>query len=549
LVWIVWWWGSIHSIPEVRGQIVPLGRGWSISTTVIATTTTSTTTTMFERCVEENHQSLFTFSRIYRAYLNCRKHKRNSKDALIFELNLEENLVQLVESLRDRSYQPATSVCFYVSKPKMREIFAADFKDRIVHHLNYELLAPVWEKIFIDQSFACRPEKGTHHAAKVLQKYLRKITCNGKRPAFYLKMDVKNFFISINKHLLYKMIIKKCHSEEIRWLLKVIIFHDPTEDYQLKSSKTLQQKVPQQKSLFHVLEDCGLPIGNLTSQFFANIFLNALDQFVKHVLNCRYYVRYVDDFILLSVDKNQLLEWKSQIIQFLADELLLQINEKATRLDSIYNGVDFVGFIVRPFYMLCRRRVIGNMKSALRKYQQKLVKQTDQVRIWNYDSISLERLLATMNSYLGHLSHAHTRNVIKKVCQDFSFLREYYILTYRKLIRKYDYPKAFKNIRQQIHYFSSRFRDQIVIFQIGCYYETYGQSAERLSQLLNYKLRKGWRGMNRACGFHQRFLNSVCCKLETDGISFVVIKQTGKYLKNIMERFPSFRVEIISATS
>ena len=133
------------------------------------------------------YPTLFNFKEIYRAYLECRKNKRNTLSALFFECNQEENLIQLVEALNNRSYQPTTSVCFYITRPKPREIFAADFRDRIVHHYIYNRLSPVWEKIFIDQSFACRPEKGTHKAAFVLQSYLRKITNNGKKACLLLK--------------------------------------------------------------------------------------------------------------------------------------------------------------------------------------------------------------------------------------------------------------------------------------------------------------------------------------------------------------------------
>jgi len=325
---------------------------------------------------------MFSFDQIYRAYIECRHNKRNTIDALDFESNQEENLFQLVAALNNRSYRPATSVCFYIEQPKAREIFAAAFKDRIVHHLIYRELVCPWEKIFIDQSFACRPAKGTHKAVQVLQDYLKKVTKSGKKPAFYLKMDIKNFFMSINKHILFQMLCKKRLFKDLRWLLEVVIFHDPTEDYKMQSPAHLRQKVPQQKTLFHALENCGLPIGNLTSQFFANVYLNALDQFVKHILKCHFYVRYVDDFILLSETRSELLYWQLKITQFLDSKLLLNINEKVTQIDSVFNGVDFVGFIVRPFYKLCRRRVIGNCKTKLEGFRGLLLFEDDFKTVW-----------------------------------------------------------------------------------------------------------------------------------------------------------------------
>lgn len=467
-------------------------------------------------------------------------------DALDFECNQEENLIQLVEALNNRSYQPATSVCFYIDQPKSREIFAAAFKDRIVHHVIYRELSPIWEKIFIDQSFACRPQKGTHKAAQILQSYLKKVTRSGKKPAYYLKMDIKNFFMSINKHVLFHLLCNKRLSDDLKWLLEKIIFHDPTSDYKIQGSSRLDQKVPNQKSLFHALENCGLPIGNLTSQFFANVYLNPLDQFAKHILKCRFYIRYVDDFILLSEDKQQLITWQKQIIQFLDDELLLSINENATQIDSIFNGVDFAGFIVRPFYKLCRRRVIGNCKSKLKDFKKLLLIEDNVKRIWKYDVKLLEELMATMNSYLGHFQHAQTRNVISKLFIDFSFLNEYFYLRYNKLVRKYMHPKNIKSLKQQVNYFTKLFVDHVILFQVGCYFECYGKSAQKLSLILNYQLKKEWRKFKTACGFHQRLLNKVCLKLDEYRISYVIIVQTGKYLHSTMERVPQMKVQFIS---
>ena len=461
----------------------------------------------------------------------------------MFECNQEENLIRMVETLNDRSYQPATSVCFYVDRPKGREIFAADFADRIIHHLIYNELAPVWEKIFIRQSFACRPEKGTHRAAKLLQIYLRKITKSGKITAYYLKIDIQNFFMSINKLILYQLLHKKCKNEDLRWLLKVVLFHDPTADYELRSSKRIRQKIPQQKSLFYAMENCGLPIGNLTSQFFANVYLNSLDQFVKHILKCRFYVRYVDDFILLSSDKNQLLMWQQQISQFLENELLLKLNPGATRIDSIFNGVDFVGFVIRPFYILCRRRVLGNLKNKLKLFREMLV-QCDQVKtIYHYDHQVLEQLLATLNSYLGHFRHASMKKMIIKIFKNFSFLNQYFYLYFKRVTRKYKSPTDFYNLKHQVQYFSKIFSEHLLLFQVGCYYEAYSNAAKQLASIMSYQVKRKWRGFNQACGFHQRLLERVYHKLDEQKVNYVIIKQTGKFLNQIMERVPFLMVE------
>ncbi len=485
---------------------------------------------------------MFTFRQIYRAYLDCRKHKRNQPEALEFECNQEELLTGLVEALTNRSYQPTSSVCFYIDQPKVREIFAAAFRDRVVHHLIYNFLAPVWEKIFIDQSFASRPKKGTHKAARVLQGYLRKITRNGKRDAYYLKLDLHNFFMSINKLVLYELLIKKCRSERLRWLLKVVIFHDPTQNYELIGSAALRKKLPPHKSLFNAPENCGLPIGNLTSQFFANVYLNTLDHFVKHVLKCRFYVRYVDDFILLATTRAQLIQWQQQIEAFLAERLKLKLNPTATRLGKIFQGVDFVGFIIRPFYKLTRRRVVGNLKARLFKNYQHLVVNAPDRKEYQYDFTALEKLFAQINSYLGHFQHAATRRLILKLYARYPFLHEYFQLYVRKVGRKYRYARRLKNLKQQVHYFTRIFKKNLILFQVGCYYEGYGAAAEQLHALTGYQVKLNWRKFEKVCGFHQRLLNKVCQTLESQKVSYLIMKQTGRYLKFTMERVPFRRV-------
>ncbi|MBN2090837.1 hypothetical protein JW964_14585 [candidate division KSB1 bacterium] len=486
---------------------------------------------------------MFTYQQIYRAYLKCRENKRNKPAALNFELNQEELIFNLVDSLNARSYRPTTSTCFYVNQPKPREIFAADFRDRIVHHLVYSRLVDSWEKRFIAQSFACRPEKGTHHAAQQLQTYLRKITRNGKVKAWYLKLDLHNFFMSINKKILFDILIRHCPDAEIRWLLEVIIFHNPTTDYEKRGPQYLQQQVPPHKSLFNVAENYGLPIGNLTSQFFANVYLNELDYFVKHVLKCLYYLRYVDDFILLAESLGELKIWYQEIIHFLDTRLELKLNHHATRLDSIFNGVDFVGYIVRPHYILCRRRVIHNLKQRLIQFQQKHVTFLLTKIIWNYEFDPLEKLLAQFNSYLGHFRHARTRKVILKIYELFPFIKHYFYPGFRRLVRKYRPKKHIQTLKAQVVFFTRLFPNALRLYQIGCYYETFGHQAQKLHELLGYQLKTNWRNFSCASGFHQRHLERVCELLEEKQVEYLVIRQTGKYLIYTMERMPYKHVE------
>lgn len=260
----------------------------------------------YVRAVRAGKCELLSFASVYRAYFDCRKRKRGTVNAIRFEYDLLENLTQLALDLQQGAYRPSRSVCFVTTSPKLREIFAADFRDRIVHHLVVRELEGIWEPKFIHDSFASRKGKGTHAAVKRLQGFLWRATCSMKKPAWYLQLDIRSFFMCIDKDILFAMLEKALANMEeqkrcgLLYLLCRIIYHDCTADYRFKGSPAMLDKVPAHKSLFTCETGKGLPIGNLTSQFFANVYLNELDQFVKHTLKCRCYVRYVDDFVLVS---------------------------------------------------------------------------------------------------------------------------------------------------------------------------------------------------------------------------------------------------------
>ena len=518
--------------------------GLSISTTVIATTTTTstTTTTMCEQFVEENHHPLFCFPQMYHAYMGCRRSKRNSQSALAFEINHEENLLKLVKELREGRYRPGISICFYTRKPKCREIFAAEFRDRIVHHLVYKAIAPCWERVFIHHSYACRPGKGTHAAAETLQNFLRKITINGTHRAYYLKMDIRNFFMSIDRKILFEMLAAKCSPGDLRELLRTIVFHEPTEEYQLQDRQQLRRMLPREKSLFFARPACGLPIGNLTSQFFANVYLNALDQFIKHQLKARLYLRYVDDFILVHRDPDVLHHWHKEITRYLKERLKLSVNRRATRIAPVSGGVDFSGFIIRPHYRLVRRRVVGNLKSKLRMFEEKLVKREGDMVHYYFPREVLERCRATVNSYLGHFRHAQTYSLIQKIYRQYPFLHYYFSLSSRKQVLRDRQLGKVRLLQQQIRWLHRAYQNSLCIIQVGCYYECFHNHAVRLSALTGFEVKKNWRGLSCGCGFPERLLKKVLDRLQRDSVSYIVVRQTGRELYNTRERLPYLSV-------
>lgn len=356
----------------------------------------------------------FTYENLYSAYLSCRKRKTNSQECMEFSYNLEENLLELQRELATRTYRPGRSVAFMVTKPKLREVFAAQFRDRVVHHLLYNYLAPIYEPRFIYDSWACRPEKGTHRAMKRLQDFTWQASEGGRnRECYYLQMDIKSFFTSIDKAKLLAIFQRNIKNDEILWLLEVIISYDPTRDSapKLNSPPALFGKLPRDKSLFTVERGRGLPIGNLTSQFFANVYLNELDCFVKHVLKVKWYLRYVDDWVILAHDTKKLAEYERAIKGFLEGELGLSAKDEKTIVELIANGIDFVGYIIRPHYILVRRRVVWQWRKALESALESALEPALEPALES--ALGGPRCDQVKASYLGHLRLANTHSLLR----------------------------------------------------------------------------------------------------------------------------------------
>jgi RNA-directed DNA polymerase len=322
-----------------------------------STTATRTTTTRATKVVLLPSADPHLFQRLVQAYLDCRRTKRNSASALAFEAQAEHNLYQLYEELASGTYQPGHSVCFVISHPKPREVWAARFRDRIVHHLLYNHIAPRFHARFVADSCACIPGRGTLYAAKRLEHQVRSHTQNWSRPAYYLKCDLANFFVSIDKTVLLAQLQR--HVTEPWWmaLAGVILMHDPRQSVEVRGTRAELALVPPHKSLFNAPDDYGLPIGNLSSQFFANVLLDDLDQFAKHRLQAPHYVRYVDDFILLH-DSTQWLTQARLQIEAKLGELHLQLNPRKTVMQPIARGIDFVGHLVKPWRRITRRKTV-----------------------------------------------------------------------------------------------------------------------------------------------------------------------------------------------
>lgn len=333
---------------------------------------------------------MLDYADLFRCYLRCRRNKRNTLNQLAFEVGAEQNLLRLQEELNNGTYRPGPSICFVITKPKLREVFAADFRDRIVHHVLIEYLQAICEPRFIYDSYACRPGKGTHAGVKRLQDFTRSVTRNNHRIAYCMQLDVRSFFMEMNKDILKQLVRKHTDNAFMVWLADVIIDNDPTDHCRITRGGSLLGSIPPHKTLFGRPKHKGLPIGNLSSQFFANLYLNELDQFVKRRMQCRHYIRYMDDMVLLSTARGELLDWEMEIAHFLSGHLDLELRASKRRLHSVSSGIDFLGYIVRPFYILVRRRVVSNLKCKMRSGRLN------------------EQAWA---SYVGHFKHANARRL------------------------------------------------------------------------------------------------------------------------------------------
>ena len=478
---------------------------------------------------------LFSMKNLYQAYGNCRRTKRGSRTALQFELHAEENLIKLQEELKTRTYSPLPSTCFVTESPKPREIFAAHFRDRIVHHLLVGYLEPRWERQFIHDSYACRKGKGTHAAVLRLQQFMRKVSHNSSMPAFYLHLDIRSFFVSIDKQILYDMLCRSEKNPEMAWLIGVVIFNNPAENPIKKGQLSLFEEIPKHKSLFYTEGRTGLPIGNYTSQFFANVYLNELDQFVKHRLKCRYYLRYVDDLVLLGNDRNELQVWETAIKEFLTARLRLELNRNVRRLASIHTGCNFLGYIVRPTHLTVRRRVVNNLKTKIIQYQSRLAYRWNDFAVFKHEEKQVSKLYSVIASYLGQFVHASTHRLVCSLFQRYWVLNRYFVMD-GKVLKRLDQLHRFHTLSGQYRWFCWRYFQSIIFFQVGRYFEFYGRQGKIAQDFLHLRPGKSRLRLGVRTGFPVDQLEKYIRMALTIWHQVVLIRQTGRVSGYVMER-------------
>ena len=350
---------------------------------------------------------------LFTAYYDCRRNKRNTRNALSFELNYEQNLFELYRQIMDGSYMPGRSIAFIVNRPVKREIFAADFRDRVVHHFLINKLNLLFEKQFIYDSYSCRIAKGTHFGIQQVSKFIRSCSNNYKTDCYILKLDVEGFFMHINKDILFERLqtfINKKYLQSDKELLinlcRKVIYNDCKMNCMIKGKTSDWSDLPATKSLFHSPENCGLPIGNLTSQIFANFYLDPFDHFMKHTLGLKYYGRYVDDFVIIHPDKEYLKSLVPTLSNYLLSTLQLTLHPKKIYLQHYIKGVQFLGTVIKPHRIYIANRTKGNFHTAIEN-QNKIVRDHKPNRE------EQKAFLNSMNSYLGIMNHYQTYNLRK----------------------------------------------------------------------------------------------------------------------------------------
>ena len=306
-----------------------------------------------------------TIEEVIHAYECCRRQKRSAWTAIDFETNFSRNIMDIYHRVRDCTWRPDGHMCFVVMNPKPREVWASKFADRVVHHLAYNRLRPRFEPHWIATTFACINDRGTTGASDWAEKAARKVTRGWSKKAFVLQIDIRNFFPSINRSYLHDLLMPACHEPWVRHLVNEVVNVDVRDNAHFPGNAALIEQIPAHKSLWNAQPGFGLPIGNLTSQFGANVYLSAMDQRIVRSGFARHYGRYVDDIVLMDADIKRLREAYKVIVSEL-DNVDLMLHPQKTRCAPITDGFDFCGRFIKPRRSYLRRRTARKAKNAMK---------------------------------------------------------------------------------------------------------------------------------------------------------------------------------------
>ena len=364
--------------------------------------------------MDMTYQTLITDLR--RAYREARRHKAGTGSCVRCQIDIEDELDSLARSVIDGTYTMRPSRCFIVSNPVMREVIAAEFRDRIIHHYIFEYVNPHLELELIEDCYSCRTGKGTSYGVDRLEHHIRSCSQNYTRTCWALQLDISGYFMSIDRQKLYQMamalmarIAQKRNRDGqllgtqprhrfVLQLLQKVILYDPLENCEVRDPDNLYAKIPRNKTLRYAPEGIGLPIGNLTSQMFSNLYMNGFDQWVKRTLKVRHYGRYVDDSYFLSDDRRWLESLVPKIGSYLESQYALRLNLQKTKLTEVRQGITFLGIHLKPYRRYVRQRTLRRLRCHADD-----MKKVPKARLC--DPAVRQRLLSQANSMLGILGH------------------------------------------------------------------------------------------------------------------------------------------------
>ena len=362
---------------------------------------------------------MFLLEDVFEAYFDCRKNKRNSKSALEFEVNWRKNCVELWKELNSRTYRQKPSIAFVVLKPKPREVFAANFRDRVCHHLFDMKTQPLFEKDFRPETFNNRKGKGTGACVEHIGNCIKKVSKNYQESCWILRMDIKNFFMSIDRKLLQEKTEKYLKErylgtdlEDLLYLTRGILEDRPELNCILKSPIHFWKRLEPGKSLFEVGKKKGLPVGNLPSQVLANFYLNDFDHYVIEQ-GVKHYGRYVDDFLLVHKRKEKLLQLIPKLRENLSN-VFLTLHPKKFYCQNFHHGVEVVGTVLKKERKYLSNRTIGNINTLIKSKK-------------HFTKLPVEKIQARVNSYLGFLKHKNSYKIRRKICRTLQKLEIPYI--------------------------------------------------------------------------------------------------------------------------
>jgi hypothetical protein len=354
---------------------------------------------------------------LFEAYYAARKNKRNKLSQISFEFDCESKIIALRDAIVAREYEPLPSIAFVNHKPAMREVFAAAFQDRIVHHFIFRHINHIFEKEFIEDSYSCRKGKGTLYGIERVASFIKSCSKDYTQECYILKLDLKGYFYNIDKKLLYKMIrevlykhkvLLKIDLDTILYLIEKTIFTDVLKNIQKIGTPQEWAALPKSKSLFFAKEGKGLPIGNLTSQLFSNIYMNGFDHFIKDELKIEYYGRYVDDFVIVHRDKEFLKSVMKSSKVWLDTNLGMTLHPKKIYLQPYQRGVQFLGGYIKPQVNYISKRTKTNFYALIKKINREFMQNVDNMSYY-------KEIRAKINSYLGTMRHFSSFKLRKKI--------------------------------------------------------------------------------------------------------------------------------------